>query len=58
MEYSFKELPFIDILIKNKKKTKKNGQIITPTTDIQQYFHFNSHHPQNCIKSTPYTLAR
>ena len=27
-------------------------------TDIQQYFHFKSHHPQNRIKSTPYTLAR
>ena len=39
----------------------KNGQIITDIyckpTDTQQYLHFNSHHPKNCIKSTPYPLA-
>ena len=42
----FKELPFLDILIKN-----ENGEIITDInhkpTDTQQYLHFNSHHPQN-----------
>ena len=27
-------------------------------TDTQQYLHFNSHYPQNCIKSIPYTVAR
>ena len=52
MEYSFKELPFLDILIKN-----ENGEIIDIYQDTQQYLHFNSHHPQNCLKSTPYTLA-
>ena len=56
MEHSFKELPFLDILIRN-----KNGQIITDIyhkhTDSQQYLYFKSHHPKNCIKSTPYTLA-
>ena len=40
----------------------ENGQIITDIfhkhTDTQQYFHFNSHHTQNCLKSIPYTLAR
>ena len=57
MEHSLKELLFLDILIKN-----VNGQIITAiyhkSTDTQQYLHFRSHHPQNCIKSIPYTLAR
>ena len=57
MEHSLKELPFLDILIKN-----ANGQIITDIyhkpTDTQQYLHFKSHHPKNCIKSIPYTLAR
>ena len=56
MENSSKKLPFLDILIKN-----VNGQIITDIyhklTDTQQYLHFKSHHPKNCIKSIPYTLA-
>ena len=56
MEYSFKELPFSDILIKN-----ENGEIMTDIyykpTDTQQYLHFNSHHPQICLKSISYTLA-
>ena len=57
MEHSSKELPFLDILIKN-----VNGQIITDInhkpTDTRKYLHFRSYHPQNCIKSIPYTLAR
>ena len=56
MEHSFKELPFLDILFEN-----ENGQIIIDIyhkpKDNQQYLHFNSHHPQNCIKSILYTLA-
>jgi len=57
IEHNSKELPFLDIIIKN-----INGQIITDIyhkpTDTQQYLHFKSHHPQNCIKSIPYALAR
>ena len=57
MQHSSKELPSLDILIKN-----VNGQIITDIynkpTDIEQYLHFKSHHPKNCIKSIPYTLER
>ena len=57
MEHSLKELPFLDILIKN-----VNGQIITDIyhkpTDTQQYLHFRIHHTQNCITSIPYVLAR
>ena len=45
MEHSFKEPPFLDILIKN-----KNSQIITDIyhkpPDTQQYLHFKSYHPQ------------
>ena len=56
MEHSSKELPFLDILIKN-----ENGQIITDIylkpTDTQQYLHFKSHHTKSCIKSIPYTLT-
>ena len=56
MEHSFKELPFLDSLNIN-----ENGQIIWDIyhnpTDTQQYRHFNSHHPKNCINSTPYTLV-
>ena len=54
IKHNSKELPFLDILIKN-----INGQIIThiyhKPTDTQQYLHFKSH-PPNCIKSIPYTL--
>ena len=57
MEDSLKEFLFLDILIKN-----VNGQIITDIyhkpTDTQQYLHFRSHDPKNCIKSIPYTLVR
>ena len=57
MEHSLKEVPFLDILIKN-----VNGWVIThiyhKPTDTQKYLHFNSLHAQNCIKSIPYTLAR
>ena len=57
MEYSFKELPLLEILNKN-----ENGQILTDInhmpTDTQQYLHFDSHYHQNCLKSIPYTLAR
>ena len=57
MEHSSKELPFLDILIKN-----VNGQISTDIyhkpTGTQQYLHLKSHHPKNCIKSISYTLAR
>ena len=57
MEHSSKELPFLDIFVKN-----VNGKIITEIyhkpTDTQQYLHFRSHHTKNCIKSIPYTLAR
>ena len=57
LEHSLKELPFLDILIKN-----VNGQIITDInhkpTDTQQYLHFRSHHPKNRIESILYTLAR
>ena len=56
MEHSFKELPFLDISIKN-----KNSQIITDIyhkpTDTLQYLHFNRHHPKNLIKSISYTIA-
>ena len=45
MEHSFKELSFLDILIKN-----KNEQIITDIyhkpTDTQIYLHFKSHPSQ------------
>ena len=56
MEHSFKDLPFLDILIKN-----ENGQIIIDIyyklSDPQQYLLFNSHNPKNCIKSIPYPLS-
>ena len=56
MEHSSNKLPFLDTLIKN-----ENGQIIRDIyhkpTDTHKYLTFNSHHPQNCIKSIPYTLA-
>ena len=57
IEYSYSEIPFLDIMVIN-----KNGKVITDIyrkpTDTQQYLHFKSDHPKNCIKSVPYTLAR
>ena len=57
MEHILKELPFLDILVKN-----VNGKIITDfyhkPTDTQQYIHFRTPSTKNCIKSIPYTLAR
>ena len=44
MEQSSKELPFLDILIKN-----VYGQILDiyhKPKDTQQYLHFKSHHPK------------
>ena len=42
LEHNFKELPFLDISIKN-----QSGQIITDIyykpTDTKQYLHFESH---------------
>ena len=56
MEHSLEEVPFLDILIRS-----VNGKIIADIyhkpTDNQQYLHFRSHHPKNCIKSIPYTPA-
>ena len=44
-EHSLKELPFLDILVKN-----VNDKIITDIyhipTDTQQYLHFKSHPPK------------
>ena len=52
MEHSLKELPFLNILIKN-----ENSQIITDIyhrpIDTQQYPHFNSYHSKNCKKTHP-----
>ena len=57
VELSFKELPFFYILI-----TNQNDQTITniyhKPIDTPKCHHFKSHHPQNCIKSIPYSLAR
>ena len=56
MEYGIKKQLFLDIRIKN-----ENDEITTDikhkAIDTQQYLHFNSHHPQNCVKSIPYSLA-
>ena len=56
MEQSFKELPFLDILIKN-LNCKITTDIYHKPTDIKQYLHFQSHHPKNYIKSIPNALA-
>ena len=57
MEHSFKELPFLDILIKN-----QNAQIITDIyhkpTDTQQYNLLKSHHPQKLHKIHPLHLNK
>ena len=57
MEHSSKELPFLDILIKD-----VNGQIVIDIyhkpTYTQHHLHFKSHHPKSCIKYIRYTLTR
>ena len=56
MEYSDKEIPFLDILI------KRDGDIwmdlYHKPTDTQRYVPFNSNHPPHCKRNIPFTLAR
>ena len=58
--YYWTQLKIITIFRHPYKNVKV--QIITDInpkpTDTQQYLHFKSHHPKNCINSIPYTLAR
>ena len=53
MEHSLKELPFLDILVKN-----VNGKIITDIYHKPTIPPLQKPPLQNCIKSIPYTLAR
>ena len=51
---TYMALPFLDILLKNKWPDHHR---YLPQTNTQQYIHFKSHHPKNCIKSIPDTFA-
>lgn len=58
MEHNTTEIPFLDILVRKHGNGKITTDIYRKPTDTQQYLHFKSHHPKNCIKSIPYSLAR
>ena len=55
IEYSQKELPFLDVLVK-KTGTNIDTDIYFKPTDSQQYLIFDSCHPNKL--SIPYSLAR
>ena len=56
MEHSLKELPFLDILIKN---VNSESQISTTNQQTPNNTSTSKATPtKNCIKSIPYTLAR
>ena len=56
MEYSDKEIPFLDILIKRHSDIWMD--LYQKPTDTQRYVPFNSNHPPHCKKNIPFTLAR
>ena len=57
MEFSDKEIPFLDILIK-----RGNSGIwmdmYHKTTDTQRYLPYSTSHPKYCLKSIPFVMAR
>ena len=56
MEYSEKEIPFLDVMIK-----RDDGiwmDLYHKPTDTQMYVPFNSNHPPHCKRNIPFTLAR
>ena len=57
LNYSKKEIPFLDVLVKN-----QNGKIETDIfykeTDSRQYLLFYSCHPRHTKVNIPYNLAR
>ena len=57
IEYSQKELPFLDVLVK-KIGSKIDTDIYYKPTDSQQYLIFNSCHPKHIKLSIPYSLSR
>ena len=57
IEYSQKELPFLDVLVK-KTGTNIDTDIYFKPTDSQQYLIFDSCHPKHIKLSIPYSLAR
>ena len=57
IEYSKKELPFLDVLVKN-TGTNIDTDIYFKPTDSQQYLIFDSCHSKHIKLSIPYSLAR
>ena len=57
MDYSKKDLPFLDISI-NKDKERLWMDIYYKPTDSKRYVPFDSCHPDHCLKNIPFCLAR
>lgn len=57
MEYSDKQLPFLDILV-IKKNSKIETDIFYKPTDSKQYLLFSSCHPKHTRINVPYNLAK
>ena len=57
MDASDKELPFLDILIKE-NDDKIWMDIYFKPTDTRRCLQFSSSHPNHCNKNIPFTLAR
>ena len=56
MDYSDKEIPFLDILIKRDDNIWMD--LYHKPTDTQRYVSFDSNHPSHCKRNIPFTLAR
>ena len=57
MEFSDKEIPFLDILIKRDNSGIWMDMYHKPT-DTQRCFPYSTSHPKHCLKNIPFVMAR
>ena len=56
LNYSYKEITFLDTIVYKDGNSLKTKPYIKPT-DKKQYLHYNSCHPSHIFKSIPYSQA-
>ena len=55
LEYSKKEINFLDTMVKKNKENKLYTDLYTKKTDTNSYLNYKSAHPPHCKKSLPYS---